>query len=372
MIDSKPREVSTSKPEIEPSRPVSARPSEKQLTNVVRVVAATSPQQQHPPQPHDDPAGARVQIVSSHVELVDDGEKSQPKPIAHVDAVREQPAIVSSHVEIVSPSIVESVPIESKNLSPRVVSSVVEIHASEDLDQLIPVENNINDPDFEFLSREPSELTEETYRLPLNKSPNSKFHQKSRAAQDGASRKAHASTQRGGASAAASGDAHPTGLVTKLGGTIVKDGLTTVHETSVIGTYISGKYAQVLQSTSHLIANAAKAKIAPSNSLRVLKTAAPHLPKKPHVVEPVTRAATQESDEVDEIYGSSQSKNLVRSQRRPAVSSNTFKNRFRSNSNRSSPKDEPEYADVPTSTAEHTTPSPNYKKSRATNKSPKK
>ncbi|XP_071538006.1 uncharacterized protein [Panulirus ornatus] len=44
----------------------------------------------------------------------------------------------------------------------------------------------------------------------------------------------------------------PTGLVTKLGGTIVSDGLTTVHETSVIGTYIGGQYAQVLMSTSHI------------------------------------------------------------------------------------------------------------------------
>lgn len=44
----------------------------------------------------------------------------------------------------------------------------------------------------------------------------------------------------------------PTGLVTKLGGTIVLDGLTTVHETSVIGTYIAGQYAQILQSTSHI------------------------------------------------------------------------------------------------------------------------
>ncbi|KAK7074523.1 hypothetical protein SK128_024526 [Halocaridina rubra] len=44
----------------------------------------------------------------------------------------------------------------------------------------------------------------------------------------------------------------PTGLVTKLGGTIVSDGLTTVHETSVIGTFIAGQYAQILQSTSHI------------------------------------------------------------------------------------------------------------------------
>lgn len=44
----------------------------------------------------------------------------------------------------------------------------------------------------------------------------------------------------------------PTGLVTKMGGTIVAYGQTTVHETSVIGTYIAGKYAQVLRSTSHI------------------------------------------------------------------------------------------------------------------------
>ena len=44
----------------------------------------------------------------------------------------------------------------------------------------------------------------------------------------------------------------PTGLVTTLGGTIVSAGLTTVHETSVIGTYIKGQYAQVLLSTSRI------------------------------------------------------------------------------------------------------------------------
>ncbi|MPC19139.1 hypothetical protein E2C01_012047 [Portunus trituberculatus] len=47
----------------------------------------------------------------------------------------------------------------------------------------------------------------------------------------------------------------PTGMVTKLGGTIVAGGHTTVHETSVIGTYIDGKYAQVLRSTSRIFHN---------------------------------------------------------------------------------------------------------------------
>ncbi|KAG8180099.1 hypothetical protein JTE90_027878 [Oedothorax gibbosus] len=46
---------------------------------------------------------------------------------------------------------------------------------------------------------------------------------------------------------------YPTGLVTVLGGTHVQDGATTVFETKVIGTYIEGKYAQILQSTSQII-----------------------------------------------------------------------------------------------------------------------
>lgn len=73
---------------------------------------------------------------------------------------------------------------------------------------------------------------------------------------------------------------NPTGLVTKLGGTIVKDGLTTVHETSVIGTYINGKYAQVLQSSSRVLndeeISIPEGRIKPSNSQRILKTIGPH------------------------------------------------------------------------------------------------
>ncbi|XP_076343335.1 uncharacterized protein LOC143243346 [Tachypleus tridentatus] len=48
---------------------------------------------------------------------------------------------------------------------------------------------------------------------------------------------------------------YPTGLVTILGGTLVGGGITTVYETSVIGTYIEGKYAQILQSTSLIISS---------------------------------------------------------------------------------------------------------------------
>jgi len=60
---------------------------------------------------------------------------------------------------------------------------------------------------------------------------------------------------------------------------VVNDGIMTSYETSVIGTYINGKYAQVLQSTSQVFPreHPPKGKIAPSQSLRILKTAAPTL-----------------------------------------------------------------------------------------------
>lgn len=335
------------------------------------MVEASSPQEIVRPKTI---AASNEKNPTSHVEIIDDTTKSLPKSIVRV--AEQKPPIQSSHVEIVSPTIVEHAPIEEKKNSPQIVSSVVEIHSSEDLDQLVPVENNINDPEYEFLSREPSELTEETYRLPANKLPNSKYHQKSRIIDGKKPHPAHAHPSQ-------TDDQHPTGLVTKLGGTIVKDGATTVHETSVLGTYISGKYAQVLQSTSHVIANAAKPRIAPTHSLRVLKTAAPHIPKKPHIVESNARSdvvattTTQENDDVDEIYGSSPNKNLVRAQRRPAIGSSSFKNRFRSNrpvTPSSTSKDESEYQDISSTSTDHSTSAgiPNFKKLRAGTKSQKR
>lgn len=94
---------------------------------------------------------------------------------------------------------------------------------------------------------------------------------------------------------------NPTGLVTKLGGTIVKDGLTTVHETSVIGTYINGKYAQVLQSSSRILTAPAapvpEGRIRPSNTHRILKTIGPqqHGKLKPQLEPTPTHQQQEES-----------------------------------------------------------------------------
>lgn len=84
-----------------------------------------------------------------------------------------------------------------------------------------------------------------------------------------------------------------------MGGTIVKDGLTTVHETSVIGTYINGKYAQVLQSASKILKPGVRAlteeKIRASNSQKILKTIGPQHGKLKPQLEP-TPAIQQQGE----------------------------------------------------------------------------
>lgn len=101
---------------------------------------------------------------------------------------------------------------------------------------------------------------------------------------------------------------NPTGLVTKLGGTIVKDGLTTVHETSVIGTYINGKYAQVLQSSSRILSGAPpvpEGKIRPSSTHRILKTIGPQQGKLKPQLEPTPTTQQEESSLPLEVLFSS-------------------------------------------------------------------
>lgn len=250
-----------------------------------------------------------------------------------------------------------------------VVSSIVDVQVSsssttadegedeDDFKPVLQVENNIGEPEYDFLSRQPSEFAEETYRI-HNIKPTQAAKQKPRghataqpspvpgaaAAPPPAAVGPPRNNGNAGAAPAAKHDSlHPTGLVTKLGGTVVKDGTTTVHETSVIGTYISGKYAQVLQSTSHVFNNpaaapgaGAKGKIAPTPSLRILKTAAPHIPKahakqqqQQHGATVAPTAPGADSLPIDEVYGNSPSTNLVRASRRPATASGSFKNRFR-------------------------------------------
>lgn len=292
-------------------------------------------------------------ITASKVHtIVDSGEytsSSSPYKViaSKVQVVEEQNVApkISSHLEVAEDRAGYSTVLPQKILG----SSIVEISSSEAVEPVLPVENNINDPEYEFLSRQPSEFAEETYRLHNIKAPNSKYNLKTKSVTE---------------SSAAKKNAHPTGLVTKLGGTVIKDGATTVHETSVIGTYISGKYAQVLQSTSHIFQNS-KPKIVPTSSLRILKTAAPHL---------VKSKLTGDALAVKQIHASTaefaDDNSADHANRRPSINSNAFKNRFRNN--RPAAKDETDNQDHVSTVSVETVKSssiPSYKKNRAQIKS---
>lgn len=103
VIETKPVADVTSKPEIRPSKPVAK--STKQLSSVVRVVSANtvSPNVNNPVKP----ISSKVQIVSSHAEVIDESKKSPAKSVVHAEAIdvngnlREYSTILPSRVEIV-------------------------------------------------------------------------------------------------------------------------------------------------------------------------------------------------------------------------------------------------------------------------------
>lgn len=268
-------------------------------------------------------------VMSSKVEVIASPANKNKKQsvITKVEVVTSQPPVLSSKVEVhTSPSTVTPI-----------LSSVVQVQKNDE--PAVIVGNNIGEPEYDFLSRQPSEVVEETYKV-INLKPSSKFHLKPRASAE-PKNKAGAATKRH--------DAHPTGLVTKLGGTVVKDGVTTVHETSVIGTYISGKYAQVLQSTSKI--QGQKSKINPSPSLRILKTAAPTLGKsnkhhRGNHLEPTPAGSI--SDEtalpVENLFNS---QNTVKATRKPTGPGGSFKPQFKNRSRKQENEEENSVPETP-------------------------
>lgn len=117
-------------------------------------------------------------------------------------------------------------------------------------------------------------------------------------------------------------ETQPLGLITSLSDSIVKDGLTTIYETNVIGTHISGKYAQVLQSNSHVQQNPKKIK--PSSTIRILKTVPP-LTKSTRIVPGLEPTPTYDEDAssapVDVLYNQEQG---IKPSRKPSLGSNTY------------------------------------------------
>lgn len=274
--------------EIQPTKPVVEKTSEQKLpavvSSVVEVVTEPTPATKKPKKKKSKASTPNP----------------SPLTVQAITAITPEPPkiVLSSKVEVVEEKKEQKFIVEPVKQPEPITSSIVEVLESDEDSELVYQDGNaIAEPEYDFLSRQPTEFVEETYRV-VNLKPSGL-------------KKPKAATK----TAVKNVDAvHPTGLVTKSGGTVIKDGLTTVHETSVIGTYISGKYAQVLQSTSQIFPGNGKAKIQPSQTLRILKTAAPSLNKTPKYV-------SSEDDYPSEVQG--------RTTKRPSQSANSFKNRFR-------------------------------------------
>ncbi|CAH2092301.1 unnamed protein product [Euphydryas editha] len=269
--------------------PKSVAKEQKQIITKVEVVAGPS---------------KIVENVSKQPSVKGNKQSSQPKKQQKNQSVKSVTSVVSSNVEVKHNSP------PSAGIIPK-LSSVIEIKSSQaEEEPAILVSNNIGEPEYDYLSRQPSEFVEETYRV-INLRPSKAHAQKPK----NNLKNRHQPTP------PTDDEEHPIGLVTTLGGTIVKDGLTTVHETSVIGTYISGKYAQVLNSNSKILQSGHKAKISPSPTHRILKTAAPAIPKNhKHNLEPTPSLSDEDN-------------NHGKTTRRQTSSGSTFKNRHRSQNN---------------------------------------
>lgn len=251
VVSSPPKKENKSPnvPKSAANAPKSAAKEQKQIITKVEVVAGSS---------------KIVESSSSKQSAPKSNKQSNSSKNKKNDGVKSVTNVVSSKVEVKQgppPSIISSK-----------VSSVVAVKSSqvEEEPAILITNNNIGEPEYDFLSRQPSEFVEETYKV-INIRPSKVPGQKLKHGH----KNRHQPTP-----PPDDDDDHPLGLVTTLGGTIVKDGLTTVHETSVIGTFISGKYAQVLNSNSKVLPQAGhRGKISPSPTHRILKTVGPSISK---------------------------------------------------------------------------------------------
>ncbi|XP_038213063.1 uncharacterized protein LOC119833600 isoform X2 [Zerene cesonia] len=324
VIETKPPPISNIKPEtIKPSKindkdKTNKAPPPVVASSAVSVISSS-------PKTENKPAKAiikeqkqvitKVEVFAGPSKIVENNSAKQSSPKANKQASQsnkkqKNPSskvtnIVSSKVEVK-----QNTPASIVNSK---VNKVVEIQSSQSDEEpaILVRNNNIGEPEYDYLSRQPSEFVEETYRV-INLRPSKAHAQKPKNHKN----RAHAPTP------PPEDEEHPLGLVTTLGGTIVKDGLTTVHETSVIGTYISGKYAQVLNSNSKVLQSGHKGKIAPSPTHRIFKTAAPAISKNHrHNLEPTPSILGDE-----EI-------NTKTTRRQTNSGSTSFKNRHRSQNN---------------------------------------
>lgn len=190
-----------------------------------------------------------------------------------------------STVVAVAATVLPQQPVKKPKKSLTKVEVVEEIHSEETTspassDVVYKVDNDLTEPEYDNLSWQPPAYAEETYKVVNNVKPSAKNRNRE-------TRPSHL---------------QPTGLVTKLSSTVVNDGTTTLLETSVIGTFISDRYAQVLQSSAHVLKNNKHIKISPTSTARILKTAAPvqathpYEPKSSSVVRSSSKSRRQEAN----------------------------------------------------------------------------
>lgn len=259
---------------IKPSKISDKKANKSPVSSAISVVSSPPKNEEKVPSPakaaakEQKPIISKIEVVAGPSKIVNSPKPSQKSKQSSQTSKKKSE--IKSAVNIVSSKVeVKQAPVSSK------VNSVVNVKASgvEDEPAILVSNNHIGEPEYDFLSRQPSEFVEETYKV-INIRP-SKTH---------GPKPKHAHKHRQQAPTPPPDDEeHPIGLVTTLGGTIVKDGLTTVHETSVIGTYISGKYAQVLNSNTKIFGAGSgpghRGKIAPTPPHRILKTVAPAITK---------------------------------------------------------------------------------------------
>uniref|UniRef100_A0A182RKZ2 DUF4758 domain-containing protein n=1 Tax=Anopheles funestus TaxID=62324 RepID=A0A182RKZ2_ANOFN len=175
----------------------------------------------------------------------------------------------------------------------------------EDEDEPVPVlqiGNNIGEPEYDFLSRQPSEFVEETFRV-VNLRPTGAASQPAGAtAQAAAPREKSAKPKRGN-----QGGAATNGNGGAAGANVATDGR--------------------------------RPKLNPSSTLRILKTAAPALNKTPRyspeaasiiTPSPATHALEDTGLPLENLFASQPSSSLVRPSRRlPGSASGNFKNRLK-------------------------------------------
>ncbi|XP_045492084.1 uncharacterized protein LOC123691635 isoform X1 [Colias croceus] len=323
VIETKPPPISSIKPEtIKPSKitdkdKTNKAPPPAIASSAVSVISSSPKSENKPPKPiikEQKQIITKVEVFAGPSKIVENNsaKPSSSKSNKQSSQSNKKPKNPSSKATNIVSSKVEVKQNAPASIVNSKVNKVVELQSSQSDEEpaILVRNNNIGEPEYDYLSRQPSEFVEETYRV-INLRPSKAHAQKPKNHKN----RVHAPTP------PPEDEEHPLGLVTTLGGTIVKDGLTTVHETSVIGTYISGKYAQVLNSNSKVLPSGHKGKIAPSPTHRILKTAAPAISKNHrHNLEPTPSISGDE-----EIN--------TKTTRRQANSGTSFKNRHRSQNN---------------------------------------